>query len=575
MAPRTQSTRAPPNPAPFLQRSSLAESFDALGTMLLEEILQVLVTQTQGDDADWRPRRATLHFRPGGSYEALLARELDADARKFDPWTSASVWKSVSRRLEPLVMAVDDASLALIDGEDDSRVFASKRTRMKLEQGDTTHLAAIPLRREGQPILGMVSIEISCNDTSARLPGLQQTCQHLLTLADLVTSRLEQYREQPEPAVDDSHDAAIDEFAPAVGQRARKAFRLAARFAPGRRPVLITGPSGAGKTFLASALHQIGGRTGAFRTYSAKAFGADLQMVALVGARKGAPGFNPPLTQDREGLIEVVKHGTLFIDDVESLTRQCQSNLLDLLDDAQQFTRYGDTTPRPIENVRWVFATNARLEDNPEFRQDLLYRISVLRIHLPGLNERRDEIPRWAEHFAARTMQAEGRPARVTIDDDALAFLRDQDWSRGNLRALDGAVHRACLLAGERKGSVHVRRRDVIEAMPEDTAPAPDDLLERLRRFATDLTNALREHSNGNELMAYLRRHNVLAAALADVVLTPPGGSGRKLNNEDRLRAAEFLGLESAWACGNFAKLTNGDRRRLEEFAALLERHAQ
>jgi two-component system response regulator AtoC len=214
--------------------------------------------------------------------------------------------------------------------------------------------------------------------------------------------------------------------------------------------VLVTGESGTGKDLAARSLHERSDRAaGPFTTITCSAMPEALLESELFGHEKGAfTGAH----QQKKGLLELSDQGTVFLDEIGELSLVLQAKLLRFLE-SKTFRRVGgskDLTP----DVRVVAATNRDLRQDVaagRFREDLFYRLSVLRLHLPPLRQRRQDIPALVAHFVAR-FDREFHKHVQDVTETALAMLVAHDWP-GNVRELRNAVERAMLLAeGTRLG---------------------------------------------------------------------------------------------------------------------------
>ncbi len=238
----------------------------------------------------------------------------------------------------------------------------------------------------------------------------------------------------------------------------KQLVRTLEKVAAGKTPVLIEGESGVGKELLAQHLHRISPRASrAFIDLNCAAFAASLLESELFGHERGA--FTGA-TGEKPGLVEVADGGTLFLDEVGEMALELQSKFLRVLDSGT-FYRVGATRKRRAD-FRLVAATNRDLQAEVaagRFRKDLFYRIHGVKVVVPPLRERREDIPLLVEHFA-RTL-----PVPRRFSPAALEALSGYDWP-GNVRELRYAVERAGLLA----------ERDVIDVSdlpPEMLAPHP------------------------------------------------------------------------------------------------------
>ncbi len=212
--------------------------------------------------------------------------------------------------------------------------------------------------------------------------------------------------------------------------------------------VLILGENGTGKEVAARALHRKCKRAGkVFEIVDLGAISTTLFESELFGHAKGA--FTDA-KEDRAGRLEAASGGTLFLDEIGNLSLALQAKLLTVLQ-SRQVVRLGTNKPRPID-IRLICATNMPLYDmvrDGSFRQDLLYRINTVEIHLPPLRERREDIKLLAEHFLKVYRQKYDRP-ELHLSADTLQRLNSYRWP-GNIRELDHAVERAVILCDGNK----------------------------------------------------------------------------------------------------------------------------
>ena len=219
-------------------------------------------------------------------------------------------------------------------------------------------------------------------------------------------------------------------------------MELVSRIASARTSVLLTGESGTGKEMIARALHAQSDRKDAkFVAVNCGALPENLMESELFGHEKGA--FTGA-TARKEGLIRAADGGTLFLDEVGELTPALQVKLLRVLQERKVRAVGGE---REVDvDVRIVAATNRDVEKDVaegRFRQDLFYRLNVIRIHLPPLRERPEDIPLLVDHFLAKHAALAGK--RVSIAPDAMRWLVAQSFP-GNVRELENAIERAVTL---------------------------------------------------------------------------------------------------------------------------------
>ncbi|MFA6506076.1 MAG: sigma-54 dependent transcriptional regulator [Treponemataceae bacterium] len=219
--------------------------------------------------------------------------------------------------------------------------------------------------------------------------------------------------------------------------------RLAERVAPTNSTVLVTGESGTGKEVVARLLHRMSKRSdGPFIPINLGGIPENLLESELFGYERGA--FTGAESR-KIGLFELAAGGTLFLDEVGDMPLQLQVKMLRVLQEKRTM-RLGGTRGLPID-ARIVAATNRDLEESVRkgtFREDLFYRLNVIRLRLPPLRERPEDIPALASRFASRFASEMGKSTRG-LDPEALKLLASYPFP-GNVRELENAVERAVIL---------------------------------------------------------------------------------------------------------------------------------
>ncbi len=224
----------------------------------------------------------------------------------------------------------------------------------------------------------------------------------------------------------------------------QRVFELIRKVGKSQSAVLITGESGTGKELVARALHDLSVRKSRnFVPVHCGAIPEDLLESELFGHVKGA--FTGALAA-RTGRFQLASGGTIFLDEIGEMSPRFQVKLLRVLEDGS-FEPVGATSTLHTD-VRVVAATHRDLRSMAKeggFREDLLYRLDVVEIHLPALRERREDVPRIAEHFLAKLRETRGMP-RFDLAPETRQALMAYDWP-GNVRELRNVLERAAVLA--------------------------------------------------------------------------------------------------------------------------------
>ncbi len=263
--------------------------------------------------------------------------------------------------------------------------------------------------------------------------------------------------------------------------------------------VLIMGESGTGKGVAAQAIHRLSERRNKpFVAFSVCTFPDSLIEDELFGHERGA--FTNA-SQTRRGRFEEANGGTIFIDEIGDLALPLQSKLLRVLQE-RTVERLGSNASRPVD-VRVICATNRDLEKMVEagtFREDLYFRISVVKIQLPPLRERKEDISLLAEHYLRLFAMAHGKKARAFTPGFVTALTR-HDWP-GNVRELQNVIERSVVLAN---GNEHLGVSDLPEELREltlaDDGPVRS-FHEALQAFKKELVRSALRANGGNKLKA-------------------------------------------------------------------------
>jgi len=233
--------------------------------------------------------------------------------------------------------------------------------------------------------------------------------------------------------------------------------------------ILITGESGTGKEVVARGIHAHSGRSQKpFIPFNCTAVPRDLLESQLFGYRRGAfTGAD----RDNPGVIRSARDGTLFLDEIGEMSLDLQPKLLRFLESGE-ICPLGESTPFAV-NVRVVAATNSNLEGlvrEGKFREDLFYRLNVIRLSLKPLRERRDEIPTLINHFLVRASE-EFRKQHIRIAEETIERLVLYAWP-GNVRQLQNEIRRMVALA---ESSTVLKPAVLSEEILKSTAETPAD----------------------------------------------------------------------------------------------------
>jgi two-component system, NtrC family, response regulator len=305
----------------------------------------------------------------------------------------------------------------------------------------TPSIPVILITAWGSIALAVEGMKAGASDFVTKPWTNQQMLQTVQTALGLVSARAQT---DERAFTRDELDARYD-FGDLVGRDPRmlRILQLVGRVAPTDASVLITGESGTGKELVAEAIHRNSRRAAKpFVKVNLGGVPATLFESEMFGHVRGA--FTDARA-DRKGRFEIANGGTIFLDEIGDLDQPSQVKMLRVLQD-RTFEVLGSSQRREVD-VRVVTATNRGLTDmvsRGEFREDLLYRINLLTIHIPPLRERPDDIPVLASRFLQTAAQIYRRDP-LTLSDTARRWLRAQPWP-GNVRQLRQCVERAVLV---------------------------------------------------------------------------------------------------------------------------------
>jgi transcriptional regulator with GAF, ATPase, and Fis domain len=267
------------------------------------------------------------------------------------------------------------------------------------------------------------------------------------------------------------------------GARMKEIYQFLAKVAPAESTVLIEGESGTGKELAAAALHRNSPRSKKpFVAINCAAIPKELLESDLFGHERGA--FTGATSQ-KKGRLEIADGGVVFLDEIGELVPELQVKLLRVLQE-RSFDRVGGTRPIKVD-IRLIAATNRDLNEavrNGGFRQDLYYRLAVVKVTMPPLRERKEDIPLLTRHFVQQYAK-KGHQKPKPVSREAMATLMNHDWP-GNVRELENAIEHALVLGSSDS------------VLPEDW---PESLLEHAP--AADMTEG-KYHASVKELKKQL-----------------------------------------------------------------------
>ena len=309
-----------------------------------------------------------------------------------------------------------------------------------------------------------------------------------------------------------------------IGQAAsmQDVFRAIGRLSQSSATVLITGESGTGKELVARALHRHSPRSGKpFVAINTAAMPKDLLESELFGHERGA--FTGAQAM-RRGRFEQAEGGTLFLDEIGDMPADLQTRLLRVLSDGH-FYRVGGHAPMRA-SVRVIAATHQELEQRVRegtFREDLYHRLNVIRLRMPSLRERREDIPVLARHFLAKSARELGVESK-RLTEEAMNFLAAFDWP-GNVRQLENVCHWITVMAPGQT----VEIKDLPEELRTTPGAAPE----------ADWTQALAREVEGSLLRGERGLMDKLSRRFEAILI----GKALAHTSGRRIEAAQLLGI--------------------------------
>jgi DNA-binding NtrC family response regulator len=471
-----------------------ARHFEQAALATLQALLRTAEQALQASRFAGKGRllRGVVHLRPADAYRRLVALEREAldsqsqsedslllaDGPQVSLLASASAWRAVVEHGCAVSIDVGQGTLQPHQGparnlSAPSLVAAfTQESQQRLLSREATHVCVLPLRVPGERIDGMIALEANCMAAFGQDFIWREVSPRLQLVVDMAAPYLSALPPRPGTLPE------TDEFLPVIGTSMGSLVGVLRIFARQDETILVSGPTGAGKSRLARWCHERSARRDSrFESLDLMTVPEELQMSELFGWRKGA--FSGAV-KDNPGCLARAEGGTLFIDEIDKLSLKAQAGLLHVLED-RTYRSLGDAGSETRANVRFIVGTNANLLDSVRkgtFREDLYYRINVLPVRVPPLDERRDEVGPWARYMLARHHREKNPGGVARLAPDAEQRLEQGAWP-GNLRQLDNIIRRAYTLAMVELGGAsqdlelrepHIRQALAYEGVAQSSA---------------------------------------------------------------------------------------------------------
>jgi DNA-binding NtrC family response regulator len=547
--------------APLVSSLMEAKDFETAAAVTLRQMLGVAEAAVAASRFAGRARilRGVVHLRPGdGGYRRLAAVEHSSKRSSAEAgaslFTSATAWRAVVEHRCSVSIDVNVGTVqphapgAPMTGDPSLGEPPSNESRQRFLGRDASHVCVLPLRTPGGGIEGMISLEADCLAAMGQEFIWRENAPQLQLLADVAAPFLVGLPQRPAATPE------VDEFLPVVGATMASLLPILRVFAQQDETILVSGATGAGKSRLARWCHERSHRRkGPFESLDLVTVPEDLQMAELFGWKKGA--FTSAV-KDAPGSVARAEGGTLFIDEIDKLSLKAQAGLLHLLE-ARSYRPLGEGAGEKRADVRFIIGTNADLLASVKagrFREDLYYRVNVLPVRMPSLQERLDEVPLWARYMVSRRHHERAPEGNARLTPEAEARLSASAWP-GNLRQLDNIVRRAYTLAMVENGGaseVVLQAHHVERALDYEQAPGTKPLPDSLRAAAQAFVNEAKQRGQSLDLD--------LADAFRGFVL------GLAIRQFGREEAFKLLGRESLVKNRNHHKAL---KRELERVDAL------
>ncbi len=444
--------------------------------------------------------------------------------------------------MKPVWIIDDDRSIrwvfekALAREDIPFKVFSSVQEVQRALETETPQVMVSDIRMPGESGLELlqkmkqrfpdlpVIIMTAYSDLDSAVSAFQGGAYEYLPKPFDVDHAVELIRRAMEESMRQESVTEVSEPAPEIIGKApamQEVFRAIGRLAQSHATVLITGESGTGKELVASALHRHSPRAGKpFIAINTAAIPKELLESELFGHERGS--FTGAQSM-RRGRFEQAEGGTLFLDEIGDMPPELQTRLLRVLSDGNYYRVGGH---QPIKaSVRIIAATHQDLDTRVKqglFREDLYHRLNVIRLRLPSLRERREDMPLLARHFLQKSAHELGVETK-RLTEATLKYFCSQDFP-GNVRQLENLCHWLTVMAP----SVAIEVKDLPPEIRADAAPAALDWVAALEREAE-----LRLNRGDTGIMDELARS--FEKALIVKALAHTGGR--------RIEASQLLGL--------------------------------
>jgi len=486
--------------AALIRATTFEQAATSLGGVMLHVATEALEESAFVENAQLL--RVMVHVRPDDGYRklAVVEHEIDQSGKTHDPSISyvpsATAWRWVMSHksavsIDAVIGRVQPHAPKVAAHVEKSNVLpepmASKESRDRLIGRRVTHVCAFPLRVPRGGIDGMVVVEADARIAMGKDLIWMLAGEPLQVLVDLAAPYLVSLPQAESPKT------TRDDFLPVVGTTMAPLVAMLRVFAQQEETILLSGPTGAGKSRLARWCKEQSPRQNEpFEVLDLMTVPEELQMAELFGWKRGA--FTGAV-KDSIGSVGRAEGGTLFIDEIDKLSLKAQAGLLHLLEE-RTYRLLGEGGGEKRANVRFVVGTNANLIQDVQsgrFREDLYYRINVLPLKIPPLDERSDEIPAWAEHMLHRRHGETKASRQAVLEPAAARMFAGRKWP-GNLRQLDNVVRRAYAMSLMKHGGtardVVVSEADVEMALayedPRSRGSLMDTMREAARRFVIE-----------------------------------------------------------------------------------------